>query len=468
MSPQLTESNKGDVSCMGEFTPPHEVWRGNDSMIRKEQNMKKVKIGLIGFGTIGGGVVKALADRSSLIKKKREVSLEIVRIADKDLKRKRPVKVPKAKLTTNVNKVLNDPDIDIIVELIGGIHPAKKFVMEALKGGKHVVTANKALLAASGKEIFELARKKGLTVRFEASVGGGIPVVKALREDFAANSIQAIYGIINGTSNYILTKMEEDSESFKNALKEAQRMGIAERNPALDINGMDSAHKLSILALLGFGRYVDVNKIFVEGIQYVESRDMQYAKKWGYSIKLLAIAKKDEGKLDVRVHPTLLSSRHLLAGVRGAQNGIYIRGDMIGESFLYGEGAGEKATSSAVISDIIEIAKSIGSGKDLKMPGMNFDSAAGGMRGIGGVKSRYYIRFMAMDKPGVLAAISGALGKFKISISNVVQKERHKERAVPIVMITHEAIERDLKKALRIISKFNAISGKPVAIRMMK
>jgi homoserine dehydrogenase len=428
--------------------------------------MKKVNIGLIGFGTIGTGVVKSLSKKAPFIRKKRGISVGITRIADKDLKRKRFVEVPKAKLTKNVNNVLNDPNIDIIVELVGGIHPAKEFVIKALKNRKHVVTANKALLADSGREIFKVAKEFGVTVRFEGSVGGGIPVVKTLREDFLANKISAIYGIINGTSNYILTKMEEDKESFNNALMEAQRLGIAERNPALDINGMDSAHKLTILSLLGFGRYVDVNKVFVEGIQNVELSDIQYAKELGYSIKLLAIAKRDESELDVRVHPTLLSSRHLLARVRGAQNAIYIKGDMIGESLLYGEGAGEKATSSAVISDIMDIAESVVSGAEFAMPEMNFDSDIKSIKAIGKVKSRYYIRFMAVDKPGVLAAISGILGKFRISIASVTQKERHKEHAVPIVMVTHEAVEQDLRKALKLIKKLGSIRGKPVVIRM--
>jgi homoserine dehydrogenase len=428
--------------------------------------MKKVNIGLIGFGTIGTGVVKALANRSSFIKRKRGISVEVVRIADKDLKRKRDIKVPKEKLTTNVNKILDDPNIDVVIELIGGVHPAKEFVIKALKNKKHVITANKALLADSGKDIFKIAQKFGVTVKFEASVGGGIPVIKTLSEDFIANKIQAIYGIINGTSNYILSKMEENSESFGSALKCAQRLGIAERNPALDISGMDSAHKLAILSLLGFGRYVDTDEIFVEGIQDVELRDIQYAKELGYSIKLLAIAKRDEEGLDIRVHPTLLSSRHLLAGVRGAHNAIYIKGDLIGESLLYGEGAGERATSSAVISDIMDIAEVVASGAELKMPKMDFDSELIGIKEIGKVKSRYYIRFMAVDKPGVLAAISGVLADFKISIASVTQKERHRERAVPIVMVTHEAMESSLRKALYIIHKLNSIREKPVAIRM--
>lgn len=428
--------------------------------------MRKINIGIIGFGTIGGGVIKAISSKCSMIKAKRGIRLEIVRVADKDLKRKRSVKVPKEKLTKNANLILDDPNVDIVVELIGGIHPAKEFVIKALKNGKHVVTANKALLAASGREIFDTARKHGVTVRFEGSVGGGIPVIKALSEDFVANAIQAIYGIINGTSNYILTKMEEDGESFKSALKKAQALLIAESNPSLDINGMDSAHKIAILSLLGFGRYVEVDKIFVEGIQDVELCDINYAKELGYSIKLLAIAKRDGTKLDVRVHPTLLASRHLLAGVRGAQNAIYIIGDLIGESLLYGEGAGEKATSSAVVSDIMDIAESIAAGKGLAMPGANFDSGIKGMKEIGEVRSRYYIRFMAIDRPGVLAAISGVLAKFKISIASVTQKERRRGHEVPIVMLTHEATESDLKKALDIIYRIKTIREKPVAIRM--
>jgi len=428
--------------------------------------MKKVKVGLIGFGTIGVGLVKAFASAGYLIQKRRGVAVEIVRIADKDLRRKREIQVPKQRLSKNANSILDDPSIDIVVELIGGIHPAKEFVVKALKRHKHVVTANKALLAHSGKEIFAQARKNGVSVRFEASVGGGIPVVKALSEDFIANSINVIYGIINGTSNYILTKMEEDGESFEGALKNAQRLGIAERNPVLDISGMDSAHKLAILSLLGFGRYVREKEIFVEGIENVELCDIQYAKELGYSIKLLAIAKRDGDRLDARVHPTLLSSRHLLAGVRGVQNAIYIKGDLIGESLLYGEGAGQRATSSAVVSDIMDIAESIGRGRELVMPPMSFDSGIMAMKSIGQVKGRYYIRFMAVDKPGVLAAISGILARFKISIASVTQKERHRGHAVPIVMMTHEAVESDLKRALRMIHKVRSICERPVAIRM--
>lgn len=428
--------------------------------------MKSIKVGLIGFGTIGTGVVQIFANKRDLIKNKKNITLDLVKIADNDLMRKRSISIPKSKLTSNVNEILNDRDIDIVVELIGGLHPAKEFVLKAIESGKHVVTANKALLADSAKEIFETARRNGVTVKFEGSAGGGIPVIKCIGDAFIANKIQAIYGIINGTSNYILSKMEEEGKSFKDALNDAQRLGIAERNPSLDISGMDSAHKIAILSLLGFGRAIDVKDIFIEGIKDIDLCDIQYAKELGYTIKLLAIAKGETGELDVRVHPTLLSSRHLLAGVRGSQNAIYIKGDLIGESLLYGEGAGEKATSSAVVSDIIDIAECISKGSEITVPNIFFNSGMKMMKRIGSVRSRYYVRFMAVDKPGVLAAIAGVLADFKISIADVTQKDRDKRHAVPIVMMTHEAVEADMRKALAMIGKFKFISGKPVAIRM--
>lgn len=428
--------------------------------------MRTVNIGLIGFGTIGTGVVRALLTKSSFMENKKGISLNLSQIADNDLRTKRAVNVPKSKLTNDAGNILDDPAIDIVVELVGGIHPAKEFALKALNNGKHVVTANKALLADSGKEIFDTARQNGVTVKFEASVGGGIPVIKCLSDDFVANKIQAIYGIINGTSNYILSKMEEDGKSFISALKDAQAMGIAENDPTLDISGMDSAHKIAILTLLGFGKYVNLKDIFVEGIENVELSDIQYAKEMGYTIKLLAIAKEDGGRLDVRVHPTLLSSRHLLAGVRGAKNAICIKGDLIGESLLYGEGAGEKATSSAVVSDIMDIAANVAKGSEMTLSKLDFNSGLKVMKQIGMVKSKYYIRLMAVDKPGVLASIAGVLARFKISIADVTQKGRNKRYAVPIVMMTHEAVEADLRKALAMIDKFRFISGKPVAVRM--
>ncbi|MCG2705008.1 MAG: homoserine dehydrogenase [Candidatus Omnitrophica bacterium] len=428
--------------------------------------MRKVKIGLIGFGTVEAGVVKIFAKKSSFVSSKKEIPVELVKVADKDRRSRRSINIPKSQLTPNANDILNDPNIDIVVELIGGIHPAKEFILKALNNGKHVVTANKALLADSGRELFEAAAKNGVAIKFEGSVGGGIPVIKCLSDSFIANKIQAIYGIINGTSNYILSKMEEEGKSFREALRDAQELGIAERNPALDISGMDSAHKIAILSLLGFGRFIDVKDMYVEGIEDVELCDIQYAKELGYTIKLLAIAKNEAGGLDVRVHPTLLSSQHLLASVKGSQNAIYIKGDLIGESLLYGEGAGERATSSAVFSDIIDIAECVSKGSEITSAHISFNPGMKVMKRIGMVKSKYYIRFMAIDKPGVLAAIAGILADFKISIADVTQKDRNRRHAVPIVMMTHEAVEADLRKALSMINKFNFISGKPVAVRM--
>ncbi|MFH0840179.1 MAG: homoserine dehydrogenase [Candidatus Omnitrophota bacterium] len=428
--------------------------------------MKTVKIGLIGLGTIGAGVAKIFAKKSPLVSSKKDIPVELVKVADKDRRPRRSISIPRSQLTPNANDILNNPDIDIVVELIGGIHPAKEYILKALNNGKHVVTANKALLADSGRELFEAAEKSGVAIKFEGSVGGGIPVIKCLSDSFIANKIQAIYGIINGTSNYILSKMEEEGKSFREALCDAQELGIAERNPTLDISGMDSAHKIAILSLLGFGRFIDVKDMFVEGIEDVELCDIQYAKELGYTIKLLAIAKDERGGLDVRVHPTLLSSQHLLASVKGSQNAIYIKGDLIGESLLYGEGAGERATSSAVFSDIIDIAECVSKGSEITSAHISFNPGMKVMKRIGMVKSKYYIRFMAVDKPGVLAAIAGILADFKISIADVTQKDRNKRHAVPIVMMTHEAVEADLRKALSMINKFNFISGKPVAVRM--
>jgi len=428
--------------------------------------MKTVNIGIIGCGTIGGGVLKYLSKRGGLVESRRDLRVKVKMVADKDVKKKAFPSGGRSVFTSDAHELLDDPGIDIVVELIGGINPAKEFVLKAIRNGKHVVTANKALLAEHGKEIFNLARDRGVSVRFEASVGGGIPVIKALSEDFIVNKIQAVYGIINGTSNFILTKMEEDAISFREALRQAQALGIAESDPTLDINGADPAHKIAILALLGFGIFVEVNKIFAEGIENIELCDIEYARELGYAIKLLAIAKKEGSLLDIRVHPTLLPLRYLLSGVRGAQNAIYIKGDLIGDSILYGEGAGEKATSSAVISDILDLAESIAKGVTSRMQDMDFKSGVNSIKEIGEVKSRYYIRFMAQDKPGVLAKISGILAKFKISIASVSQKERHKQHAVPIVMMTHEAMESDLRDALKMINKLRSICGQPVAIRM--
>lgn len=427
--------------------------------------MKKINVGIIGFGTVGCGVVKALKSKRSFLRDKSGVDIRIARICDKDLRTKRPVKVARSLLTKSIAKVLYDPDIDIIVELVGGIRPAKDIVMEALRQGKHVVTANKALLSDSGEEIFRLASDLCLCLGFEASVGGGIPIIRALSQGFVANRIDRIYGIINGTSNFILSKMAEEGVSFAEALAIAQEKGYAERDPQLDISGMDSSHKLSILSALGFGIFIKPKCIFTEGIGDIEASDIQYAKELGYEIKLLAIAKRDADRLELRVHPTLIPRSHLLANVGGVYNAIFVKGDLSGENLFYGKGAGADPTASAVVSDIIAIAREQADGAQVSGCVM-FKKDVAGIEKIEDIMTRYYIRFSAIDKPGVLTKISGILAKNNISIASVTQKARKMEKVVPIVMMTHDAREADMARALKAIDALSMIKKKSIRLRI--
>ena len=431
--------------------------------------MKKVNVGIIGFGTIGAGVAKALLSRRVFLREKSGVDINVAWICDKDLKTKRPVKVSKKILTSSIGKVLYDPKVDIVVELVGGVKPAKDIVMEALRNGKSVVTANKALLSDSGGEIFGLANELGLSVGFEASVGGGIPIIRSMKEGFVADRFELVYGIINGTTNFILSKMAEEKITFDEALAIAQSKGYAERDPYLDISGGDSAHKLSVLALLGFGVIAKHDDIFTEGITGIDQDDIEYAHQMGYSIKLLAIAKRSGDELELRVHPTLIPKSHLLANVNGVYNAIFVKGDLVGENLFYGAGAGAAPTSSAVVSDIIAIAKNTsasccGSIKPEKCMPIRRDVS--GIKKMDDVKTRYYIKFLATDKPGVLAKISGILAKYNISIASVTQKERRAGSAVPIVIMTHELLEKNMSKALRQINKLNVIDRKMTRIRV--
>ncbi|MDP3792049.1 MAG: homoserine dehydrogenase [Candidatus Omnitrophota bacterium] len=427
--------------------------------------MKKINVGLIGFGKIGAGVVSALQSRSKLLKDKGGVDIRIVRICDKDIKSKRPVKVKKSVLTKSLGKVLYDPSIHVVIELMGGLRPAKDIILESLRRGKCVVSANKALLADSGYEIFSLANTLGLTVGFEASVGGGIPIIKSLKDGFIANKFEMIYGIVNGTSNFILSKMDEDGLKFKDALSIAQQKGYAEKDPYLDISGMDSNHKLAILALLGFGIPAKPGDIYTEGISDIEPCDIRYAKEFGYAVKLLAIAKRAGPALELRVHPTLIPKSHMLATVNGVYNAIFVKGDLIGENLFYGEGAGAKPTSSAVVGDIVNIAQQVSCCGKIATP-ISFKKDVEGIKKIYDVRTRYYVRFSAIDKPGVLARISGILGKNNISIATVTQKARMASKVVPIVMITHEALERDMARALKEIDALSAIKKKTVRVRI--
>ena len=431
--------------------------------------MKKVNVGLVGFGTVGKGVVKTLISKKHVFEKKSGVSINLVRIVDKDIRPRPGVSVPKSILTKNIDKVIKDRSIDIVVELIGGIHPAKEIILKALTSGKHVVTANKALLAEHGKEIFAVASRFRACLGFEASVGGGIPVINALMRGLVANNIESIYGILNGTSNFILTKMALDGYSFAEALKDAQKKGIAEKNPKLDISGGDSSHKLAILALLGFGLYAKEKDIYVEGIERIEAIDMQYAKEWGYALKLLGIAKRKGKELDIRVHPTLISENNILASVKYEDNAIFIKGDMVGENLFYGKGAGSMPTASAVVSDIIRIARNVDDFKKTKDSfDFEFGSGVNKAQKVNNLVSRYYLRFAAIDKPGVLAKVSKVLAENNISIATVSQKERKEGQPVPLVIITHHANEGRMNKALKKINEMPFITKKAVKIRIEK
>jgi len=428
--------------------------------------MKGINIGLIGLGTVGTGVVKILKEKRKILEEKIGMPIILKKICDKDISRKRGLSLDKKLLTTDYREIVHDPQIDVVVELIGGIHPAKEYIMEALKNGKHIVTANKALLAEEGKEIFSFAYQHQRYVYFEASVGAGIPIIKSIREGLVANRFLSIRGILNGTTNFILTRMSEENVTFKDALKEAKDKGYAEKDPSLDIEGIDSAHKLILLTYLCYGKLFNLKDIFVEGISQILPLDLVYAKEMGLSIKLLAITKKLNEELEIRVHPTLIPQEHLLSSVRGIFNAIYISGDLVGDLIFYGQGAGQMSAGSAVVSDLIDLAQHIKAG--LFRPSMQIleDKSIKRLRSIEEIESRYYIRFMAIDKPGVLAKISGLLGKYQISIASVTQKERRKQKVVPIVMVTHEAKERNLREALHRISLLDVVKEKPTAIRI--
>ena len=428
--------------------------------------MKAINLGFIGFGKVGSGVIKILNEKRGFLSAKTGLEINIRKICDKDIASKRNVSVDKKLLSRDVKDILDDPKIDIVVELMGGVSPAREFIKEALKKGKSIVTANKALLAEHGQELFTEAAERGKSIYFEASVGAGIPIIKSLREGLIANRFNSIFGILNGTSNFILSKMSSDGCSFGEALKEAQGCGFAEKDPSLDIEGIDSAHKLVLLTYLCFGRIVSLKDIYVEGISRISQADVDYTKELGFQIKLLAIAKREAEDLEVRVHPTLIPETHLLASVGGVNNAIYVSSDLAGELLFYGPGAGQMSAASAVVADIMDLTQDIKAG--LFRPNLNTvaDKSIKNLRKTEDFSSRYYIRFMAQDQPGVLAGVSGILAKFGISIASVTQKERRRLQAVPIIMITHEAKEKSLRSALEAITRLAAIKEKPVAIRI--
>ncbi|MFH1548402.1 MAG: homoserine dehydrogenase [Candidatus Omnitrophota bacterium] len=427
--------------------------------------MKKIYIGIIGFGNIGSGTVKLLKKNFALIKKRIGMEIHVKRIADIDVKKNRGIKIDRKTFTKDAEEVINDPKIQIVLELMGGIHPAKEYIIQSLKKGKAVVTANKALLAEEGREILKTALDNNQDIYFGASVCGGIPIIKIIREGMLANRINYMAGIINGTANYILSRMEEGF-TFKQALIDAQKKGVAEKNPSLDIEGTDTAHKLVILGSLIFNIPLTLSNIYTEGISLLTPMDLKFAKEFGYVIKLLAIAKENNGNFQFRVHPALIDTKHPLATVKDEYNAVYIEGNATGKMLFYGKGAGQMPTASAILSDVIDIARNFKSKTCMRIPPIVSYEKSYKVIPLQQLKSSYYLRMMAIDKPGVLAKIANILAEYKISIASVFQKERNKAEAVPIVMMTHEATEKNISTAIKKIDKLPAVKGNTVRIRV--
>ena len=431
--------------------------------------MKEIQVGLIGLGTVGCGLVKVLEDNSEMLKERLGVPLRLKRVVDIDLESPRPVSLPRKILSTQVEDILADEEIRIVVELIGGMEPAKTFLLEAMKRGKHVVTANKALLAVHGNELFAAAREHRVNIAFEAAVGGGIPLIRTLREGLVANRIGHIYGILNGTANYILTRMAREGTVFAEALKEAQAQGIAEADPGLDVEGVDAAHKIAVLSSLAYSCEIDFNQIHIEGISQIDPSDIQFAKDFGYQIKLLAISRSDGERIEVRVHPTMIPQEHMLAKVEGAYNAIHISGDAVGDVMLYGLGAGMMPTGSAVASDLVDLGRDLLVGSGVRIPPLACEGEAVVRRQIKPMDElviNYYFKFSAVDQPGVLSKISGILGNHDISIASVIQKGRQVKGSVPLVMMTHEARERDVRLALAEIGDLKVVTAPTRLIRV--
>jgi homoserine dehydrogenase len=427
--------------------------------------MRTINVGLLGCGTVGSGVVKLFQEHPDLLDRRVGAKLRIRKIAVRSAPR---VPVDAKLLTKEAMEVVRDPQIDIIVELIGGTGVAKTLCLEAVANGKHLVTANKALLAEHGLEIYRAAAEKRVDLGFEASVCGAIPIIRSVKEGLVANRILSIMGIVNGTTNYILTKMTESSQAFASVLAEAQAKGYAEADPTLDVGGGDAAHKLQILASLAYGGYIRFSDIYIEGIQKIEAVDIAFARELGYRIKLLAIAKQEQGELEVRVHPTMIPETHLLASVGGVYNAVHIRGDSCGSLMFSGRGAGQMPTASSVVADIVEIAHNIVFHRPSHaslLPTSVMGSEIT-LRPMERITSRYYLRVMAMDKPGVLSRVSGILGEHNISIASMIQKGRDEAAAVPIVMLTHQAVEGDMRRALQKINGLDVIAQETMCIRV--
>ncbi|HSR37266.1 MAG TPA: homoserine dehydrogenase [Desulfurivibrionaceae bacterium] len=431
--------------------------------------MREIRVGLIGFGTVGSGTAEVLHIQAERLRAKTGAAIRLVRVADIRTE-SLPAHFAGVELTKDADRVLAADDIDIVVELIGGIEPAKSFILKAIAHGKHVVTANKALISQHGREIFEAAAAKNVEVGFEASVGGGIPVIKALKEGLVANRIDAILGIMNGTANYILNNMTDHGMAFADVLKDAQAKGFAEADPTYDVEGIDTAHKLVILMTMAYGSHVKLSDVSIEGISQIDPIDIEFAREFGYRIKLLAISKNHGDSVEARVHATMVPEKHMLANIGGAFNGIQFVGDMVGDVLLYGLGAGKMPTGSAVVADIVDIARNIVNTAVNRVPALSwlpekFQEVA--ITPMERIRGPYYFRITAQDKPGVLSKISGILGNHGISIESVIQKSREKKGTVPIVIRTYAAEESSVRKALAEIDALEVCAAKTVKIRIM-
>lgn len=431
--------------------------------------MKQINIGIIGFGTVGAGTFEALTENREIVAERVGAEVIVKKIADLDIVSDRGVPVATELLTVDAEDIIDDPEIDMIVELIGGLEEAKEYILKAMVKGKHVVTANKALLAEFGQEIYKTAEKNGVGLGFEASVGGGIPIINVMKHGLSANRIQTMMGILNGTSNYILTRMTQEGLPYDSVVREAVKLGFAEDPPTLDVDGTDAVHKLAILISLAFGVPISFKGIYKEGIGELTPDDIRFAGEFGYKVKLLAIARDLGDRLEARVHPTMIPKGHILANVNEAYNAIYLEGDFVGPNLYYGLGAGRRPTGSAVVSDIVSLARHIRAKSKGPIHPLGYVRSPERKILINPIReliSAYYFRFSALDRPGVLSKIAGILGENQISISSVIQEGREVDGSVPIIMLTHEAQESNVQKAISLIDKLDFLTDKTVLIRV--
>ena len=438
---------------------------------------KEVNVAIVGYGVVGNGVAQILEKEKDILKKKSGIDINLKKVFTRNWNKNFPYPLSEDKKAYSLEEILNDKSIDIVIELVGGLDFPYMLITECIKRGKHIITANKHLLAEKGKEIFTLAEERNVRIGFEGAVAGGIPIIKSLRESLVGNRINKIYGILNGTTNYILTEMYGKGKDFNEVLKKAQELGYAEADPTLDINGVDAGHKISILASLSYGGFLNFSDVYIEGIEVIEKIDIQLGKELGYTLKLLAIAKGYENnEVEVRVHPTFIPSYHPLAKVDGVFNAVMVEGNNVGETMFYGKGAGSLPTASAVVSDIVDIAKSValGIGREIEITSMNWEHKDLNLKKVSDFYTRYYVRFMVPDTIGILSKISGIFAEYNISIAAVIQKEKvvglineeYADNSVPLVLLTHTASENSIQQAIKKVESSHLTKGKSKLIRV--